>query len=128
MRFAFYTMTEEEQAAFRQNPRRCVALLRPCKPLADRLAREGGIYAPLSLDDERLLQSFHLVAQSHEGYQYEGTFDLLCQQAGLLHSDVGLLGGRVQTLFQQREPVRYEAEAHAIFHQWLRYKEQEGKE
>ena len=123
--FAFYALSEEDQATLRENPRRCVALLRPCKPLADTLAREGGIYAPLSVDDERLLQAFHLVAQSHEGYQYEGAFDQLCQQAGLLHSDVGLLGGRVQTLFQQREPVRYEAEAYALLHQWLHDKKGE---
>jgi hypothetical protein len=46
----------------------------------------------------------------------------LCGQVGLLHSDVGLLGGRAQTLFQQREPVVYEAEAYSIIHQWLRNK------
>jgi hypothetical protein len=121
--FEFYALSEEDQAALRQNPRRCVALLRPCKPLADRLAREGGVSAPLSVDGERLLQGFHLVQQSHEGYRYEGAFDQLCGQAGLLHSDVGLLGGRVQTLFQQREPVHYEAESYAILHQWLRNQE-----
>jgi len=123
--FEFYAMPEEDQTALRENPRRCVALLRPCKPLADKLAVTGGIYAPLSVDDERLLQAFHLVAQSHEGYLYERAFDQLSQQAGLLHSDVGLLWGRVQTLFQQREPVLYEAEAYAILHQWLRNKEGE---
>jgi hypothetical protein len=47
--FQFYAMSEEDQTALRENQRRCVALLRPCKPLADRLAREGGIYAPLSI-------------------------------------------------------------------------------
>jgi hypothetical protein len=125
MSFEFYTMSEEDQAALRENPRRCVALLRPCKPLADKLAATGGIYAPLSVDDERLLQGFHLVQQSHEGYEYEGAFDQVCGQAGLLHSDVGLLGGRVQTLFAEREPVRYEAEAYALLHQWLRNKEEE---
>jgi hypothetical protein len=124
--FEFFAMSEEEQTALRKNPRRCVALLRPCKALANRMVRESGIYTPLSVDEERLLQAFHLVAQSHPGYQYEGAFDQLCQQAGLLHSDVGLLGGRVQTLFQQREPVRYEAEAYAILSQWLHDKE--GKE
>lgn len=123
--FEFYAMSKEDQAALRENPRRCVALLRPCKPLADRLAATGGIYAPLSVDDERLLQGFHLVAQSHEGYLHERTFDQLSKQAGLLHSDVGLLWGRVQTLFQQREPVLYEAEAYVILHQWLRNKEGE---
>lgn len=126
--FAFYALSEEDQATLRQNPRRCVALLRPSKPLVDRLVREGGIYAPLSIDDERLLQGFHLVAQSHEGYQYEGAFDQLCQQAGLLPGDVGLLVGRVETLFAEREPALYEAETHSIFHQWLRNKEQEGEE
>src|SRR6266704_1049697 len=73
--FEFCAMSEQDQAALRDNPRRCVALLRPCKPLADKLAGTGGIYAPLSVDDERLLQAFHLVQQSHEGYQYEGAFD-----------------------------------------------------
>ncbi len=96
--FHFYAMSEEDQAILRDNPRRCVALLRPCKPLADRLAVTGGIYAPLSVDDERLLQGFHLVQQSHEGYEYEGAFDQVCSRAGLLHSDVGLLGGRVLSL------------------------------
>ncbi len=126
--FEFYAMSEEDQAALRENPRRCVALLRPCKPLADRLACDDGIYAPLSVDDERLLQAFHLVQQSHDGYQYEGAFDQICQRAGLLHSDVGLLGGRVQTLFQTREPILYEAEAYAILHQWLRNKSSEHEE
>ena len=64
--FAFYAMSEEDQAALWENSRRCVSLLRPCKPLADRLAVTGGIYAPLSVDNERLLQGFHLIAQSHE--------------------------------------------------------------
>jgi len=123
--FEFYAMPEEDQAALRGNPRRCVALLRPCKPLADKLAVTEALYAPISLDHDLLLQSFHLVQQSHEGYQYERAFDQLSQQAGLLHSDVGLLWGRVQTLFQQREPVLYEAEAYAILHQWLRNKEDE---
>ncbi len=100
--FAFYTMSQEDQAALRENLRRCVALL-----------------------DERLLQAFHLVQQSHEGYQYEGAFDQICQRAGLLHSDAGLLAGRVQTLFQTREPILYEAEAYAILHQWLHNKEAE---
>jgi hypothetical protein len=123
--FQFYALSEENQAALRENPRRCVALLRPCKPLADKLAGTGGIYALLSVDDERLLQGFHLVQQSHKGYEHEGAFDQLRQRAGLLHSDVGLLAGRVQTLFQQREPVVYEAEAYAILHQWLRNKEEQ---
>jgi len=83
--FEFYALSEGDQAALRENSRRCVALLRPCKPLADKLAREGGIYAPLNVDDERLLQAFHLVQQSHEGYQYEGAFDQICQRARLLH-------------------------------------------
>ncbi len=125
--FEFYAMSKEDQAALCKNPRRCVALLRPCKPLADKLAATGGIYARLSVDDERLLQGFHLVQQSHEGYEYEGAFDQFCQQVGLLHSDVGLLGGRVQTLFQQREPVLYEAEAYSIIHQWLHNKSGENE-
>ncbi len=121
--FEFYAMSEKDQAALRENPRRCVALLRPCKPLADKLAREGGIYAPLSVDDERLLQAFHLVQQSHEGYQYEGAFDQLCGQVGLLHSDVGLLAGRVEALYRQREPALYKAETISILEQWSRNKE-----
>lgn len=123
--FEFYAMSEEDQATLRENPRRCVALLRPCKPLADKLAGTGGIYAPLSVDDERLLQAFHLVQQSHEGYQYEGAFDQLCGQVGLLHSDAGLLGGRVETLYRQRKPALYEAETISILEQWLRNKESE---
>ncbi len=104
--FEFYAMSEKDQAALRENPRRCVALLRPCKPLADKLAREGGIYAPLSVDDERLLQAFHLVQQSHEGYR-----------------DVGLLAGRVEALYRQREPALYKAETISILEQWSRNKE-----
>ena len=123
--FRFYSLSDDDRAALRDNPRRCVALLRPCKPLAEKLAATGGIYAALSEDDEVLLQGFHEVAQSHEGYQYEGAFDQICSQAGLLHSDIGLLGGRVQTLFQQREPVLFEAETYSILHQWLRSKEGE---
>ncbi len=126
--FQFYAMSDEDQAALRENPRRCVALLRPCKPLADKLAATGGIYAPLSVDDERLLQGFHLVAQSFQSYRYEGAFDQLCQQAGLLHSDAGLLEGRVETLYRQREPALYEAETISTLEQWLRNKEKEGEE
>ncbi len=123
--FAFYALSEEEQAALRENPHRCVALLRPCKWLANKLAGEGGIYAPLSVDDERLLQGFHLVAQSFQGYQFEAAFEQLYRQAGLLHSDIGLLGGRVETLYQQREPALYEAEAISILDQWVRHQEGE---
>jgi hypothetical protein len=126
--FQFYALSEEDQAALRSNPRRCTALLRPCKPLADKLAATGGIYALLSQDDERLLQGFHLVAQSFQSYQYEGAFDLLYQQAGLLHSDVGLLGGRVETLYRQREPALYEAETISALEQWVRNREKEGEE
>jgi hypothetical protein len=126
--FQFYALSEEDQAALRENPRRCIALLRPCKPLADKLAATGGIYASLTKDDERLLQGFHLVQQSHEGYEHEGAFDQVCSRAGLLHSDVGLLGGRLQMLFQQREPALYEAEAYSIIHQWLRNKSGESEE
>jgi hypothetical protein len=125
MSFEFYTMSEEDQAALRENQRRGVALLRPCKPLADRLACDGGIYASLSADDERLLQGFHLVAQSFQGYEHEGAFDQICQRAGLLHSDVGLLAGRVETLYRQREPALYQAETISILEQWLRNKESE---
>ena len=123
--FHFYAMSEEDQAALREKPRRCVALLRPCKPLADKLAATGGIYAPLSVDDERLLQGFHLVAQSFQDYQHEGAFDEICQQAGLLHSDAGLLEGRVEMLYRQREPALYEAQTISILEQWLRNKEEE---
>jgi hypothetical protein len=126
--FKFYMLSEEDQAALRENPRRCVALLRPCKPLADRLAGTGGIDASLSLDDERLLQGFHLVAQSFQSYQYEGAFDLLCQRAGLLLSTAGLLGGRVETLYRQREPALYEAETISVLEQWVRNKEKEGEQ
>jgi hypothetical protein len=126
--FQFYALSEEDQAALRANPRRCTALLRPCKPLADKLAATGGIYASLSQDDERLLQGFHLVAQSFQDYQHEGAFDEICQQAGLLHSDAGLLEGRVETLYRQREPALYEAETISILEQWLRNKSTESEE
>ncbi len=123
--FRFYSLTEEDKVVLRGNTRRCVALLRPCKPLADKLALAGGVSAPLTQDDERLLQGFHIVQQAHEGYVYEGRFDELCGQAGLLPSDAGLLTGRVQTLYRQREPALYEAEAYALIHQWLRDKDQD---
>ena len=126
--FQFYALSEEDQAALRANTRRCTALLRPCKPLADKLAATGGIYTPLSQDDERLLQGFHLVAQSFQSYRYEGAFDQLCQQAGLLHSDAGLLEGRVETLYRQREPALYEAETISTLEQWLRNKSSESEE
>lgn len=117
--FEFYTSSEEDQARLRGDPRRCVELLRACKPLADRLAGTRGIYTPLDVKEEGLLQGFHLVQQAFEGYRYEGTFSQLCQQAGLLHSDAGLLAGRVQTLFAEQEPTRFEAESYAFIHQWL---------
>jgi hypothetical protein len=126
--FAFYALSEEEQAALRENPRRCVALLRPCKWLANKLAGEGGIYAPLNVDDERLLQGFHLVAQSFQRYQFEAAFEQLYRQAGLRHSDVGLLSGRVETLYREREPALYEAETISILKQWVRNREKEGEE
>src|SRR6266851_3958229 len=103
--FQFYALSEEDQAALRANTRRCTALLRPCKPLADKLA-----------------------AQSFQSYRYEGAFDQLCQQAGLLHSDAGLLEGRVETLYRQREPALYEAETISTLEQWLRNKSSESDE
>ena len=103
--FKFYTLSEEDQDALRQNTPRCMALMRPCKPLADWLAATGGVLALLSLDDERLLQGFHLVAQAFGGHRYEGMFDRLRRQAELWHSDVGLRSGRVEALFAEHEPV-----------------------
>src|SRR6266566_9740242 len=99
--FEFYTSSEEDQAQLRSDPCRCVKLLRACKPLANKLAGTSGIYASLNAVDEGLLQGFHLVQQAFESYRYGGAFDQLCQQAGMLHSDVGMLGGRVQTLFAE---------------------------
>lgn len=89
----------------------------------------SGISTLLDAADERVLQGFHLVQQAFEGPQYEASFGLLCHQAELRHSDAGLLAGRVQTLFAEREAVRYEAEANATIHQWLCSKEeQQGPE
>ena len=121
--FEFYISSEEDQTQLRDDPRRCIELLRACKELADRLAGTSGIYTLLDATDEGLLQGFHLVQQAHGGYRDERAFDQLCQRAGLRHSDVGLLAGRVEMLFAEREPVRYEAEAYAIIHQWLLNKE-----
>jgi hypothetical protein len=117
--FEFYVFSEEDQAQLRDNPRRCIELLCACKPLADKLADASGIYSLLDAADEHALQGFHLVQQAHKGYRYEGAFDQLCQWAGLRHSDAGLLAGCVEVLFAEREPVRFEAEAYAIIHQWL---------
>lgn len=121
--FAFWSLPEEQQADLRDDSGVCIRRLQACKQLATRMARDAGIYTPLSEQDEALLQGFHDVQQAHQGYIYEGVLDELCSAAGLLPSDAGLLAGRVQSLYQEREPVRYQAEAIALFEQWIRKKE-----
>ncbi len=122
--FRFYALSEENQEHLRNDVPHCLAILRRCRPLAERLAATQGIYTDLTEDEERLLQDFHEIQQAYEGYQYEGAFDVLCSQVGLRPIDAGLLVGRVFTLYQQREPVVYEAEVYAILEQWLRNEEQ----
>src|SRR5690348_15640662 len=98
----FHCATEEERTALRGDRQRCIEALRACKELANRLAVSAGIYTPLSPEDEALLQAFYRVQDSHAGYAYEGAFDQLRREAGLLPSDVGLLAGRAQTLLLER--------------------------
>lgn len=104
--FRFYALSEPERAALRYQERRCIEVLHACKPLAGKLTTVAGVYTPLDDAEEQVLQMFHEFAQAHEGEAYRGAFDLLCQQAGLLHSEVGLLEGRVEMLFYEREPAQ----------------------
>lgn len=97
--FRFYALSEQERAALRRQERRCIEVLHACKSLASKLATVAGVYTPLDEVEEQVLQMFHEFAQAHEGEAYIGAFDLLCKQAGLLHSEVGLLEGRVEMLF-----------------------------
>jgi hypothetical protein len=122
--FALYASSEEEQAHLRCESQRCVELLRGCQPLAEKLAATGGLSAPLDGGDERVLQDFHLVQQAFAGSGDKGDFERLCRQAGLRERMTGVLAGRVQTLYQEREPVLYEAEAYAIIYQWHLNKQQ----
>lgn len=121
--FQFYSLTEQEAFAFRNNPEICRVLLTACSSLATKLADVAGIYTPLTLEDEHVLQGAHRVFQAHTGYEYEGELDCLCKAAGLLSSDAGLLQGRIETLYREREPSVAEAEARAILEQWLRNQE-----
>ena len=114
MQFNFREASEEERMALRSDPERCISLLGACKDLASRIAADAGVYTTLSEDDERVLQHFHWVSDAHQGYQYEGTFEQLYKQAGLLHSDIGLLIGRIQTLYLEKEPILALAEAESI--------------
>jgi hypothetical protein len=118
--FRFHALSEEDRAKLRGEERQCIETLRACQPLANKLATGAGIYTPLDADEEQRLQAFHEVTQAFEGYEYEGTFDWLSSQAGLLPSDIGLLTGRVETLYREREPAQAQAETIAILHQWLR--------
>jgi hypothetical protein len=120
MAFQFHAASDEDQEQLRGDPEQGIALLSACKPLADKLASDAGIYTPLTEEDEQALAGFHLVQQAYTGYEYESEFDELCHSAGLLPSDAGLLGGRVEALFREREPVVYQAEAIALMEQWLR--------
>jgi hypothetical protein len=117
--FRFHALSEEGRAKLRRDERRCIEALRACQPLVSKLAREAGIYTPLDSDEEQRLQAFHEVSQAFEGPEYEGAFDRLRKQAGLRPSDVGLLTGRVETLYWEREPAQAQAEIIAMLHQWF---------
>ena len=119
MAFQFYAASDEEQERLRNNPEQCLMFLQACKALATKLATVAGIYTPLTEEDEEVLQSFHLVQQAYPGYEHEGKLDELCSRAGLLPSDTGLLVGRVETLFHERQPTIYQAEAIALMEEWL---------
>ncbi len=123
-KFQFGPAAEEQRTTLRKDPVRCVKILRACKPLANQLAATSGIYTELTPEEEHLLQEFHWIADAHQGYEYEGAFHGLCSRAGLLHSDVGLLEGRLRIFYQQREPVQYQAETIALIHQWMQDGEQ----
>ena len=118
--FRFHALSEEDRAKLRRDERQCIKALRACQPLANKLANSAGIYTPLDADEEQRLQAFHEVTQAFEGYEYEGASDWLSSQAGLRPSDIGLLTGRVETLYREREPAQAEAETIAMLHQWLR--------
>lgn len=121
----FWSLSQQEQEQLRDDPPQCIALLQRCKTLAMALAMGAGVYEPLTPEDEQNLYEFHRVQQAHMGDVYAGTFDSLCHDAGLRHSDAGLLAGRVQTLYQEREPVRYHDEAVALIGRWLQRQEQQ---
>jgi len=122
--FQFYSLSDDNKQALRENPQHCRMLLTACRPLAHKLAQAEGIYTPLTIEDEEHLQGFHSVAQAYEGYAHESAFAELAQQANLLPSDSGLLSGRVHTLYQEREPALYAAEIHLLFTQWAQHDEQ----
>jgi hypothetical protein len=117
--FRFHALSEEDRAKLRQDERLCIEALRACQPLANKLATNAGIYTPLAANEEQYLQAFHEVTQAFEGYEHGGAFDWLCNQAGLLPSDIGLLIGRVEALYREREPAQAQAETIAMLHQWL---------
>lgn len=117
--FCFESPLPDEQRRIRANGQETLRLLRLCIPLATKLACEQGIYTKLSSEDERMLQVYFRIQQSYEGYEYESAFEQIYKWAGLRHSDIGLLSGRVMTLYQEREPVLYEAEVIALLDQLL---------
>ncbi|MBA2396999.1 MAG: hypothetical protein H0V70_30120 [Ktedonobacteraceae bacterium] len=119
MTFQFHAASNEDLERLRGDTPQCIVLLSRSKPLASKLASDAGIYTLLTDEDEEVLQSFHLVQQAYTGYEYESAFDGLCNSAGLLPSDAGLLGGRIEVLFREREPTVYQAEAVALMEQWL---------
>jgi hypothetical protein len=115
--FQFWSLSAEECARLRNDPNRCISLLSACKRLSTKLATMVGIDTLSDSEDELLLQGFHRVQLAFMGYEHEGEFDELCHRASSLPSDAGLLAGRVESLYQQREPALYEAETIAIsFH------------
>jgi len=104
--FQFCDLKEEEKEAIRSDQHQCIARLRACLPLVQKLAAVAGIETPLDADDEQLLQDFYLVQQALEGYEYEGLFEDLCDHAGLRPGDAGLLAGRCLALALERQPVQ----------------------
>lgn len=125
MSFDFHEASEEQRTERRNNRAWCVERLHACTALARHLATAQGIYTPLSQIEEDLLQDFHRVQDAFASVlgQYDGMFDQLCHDAGLLPSDVGLLQGRVHMLYQEREPLLYEAEVTRLLYQMHLQKE-----
>jgi hypothetical protein len=110
MQFNFRELSREDRVALRLDADWCIRVLAACKTLASRMAADAGIFTLLDEEDERALQDFHWVADAHTGDEHEGLFEQRYKQAGLLHSDVGLLSGRIQALFLAYEPILAQSE------------------
>lgn len=108
--FRFYTITNEERRSLQADQSRGLEIVQTALPVARRLATTGGIYAPIHPEDEACLQNMHLLIQAYDTPLLEDILAKLYKVAALRSSDVGILTGRIQELFLQREPERALAE------------------